>query len=189
MEEHAHDQRGQDSPRRGRAGRGDHAFGGGEGRPVHDAWFGGLPAERQDGQRLGAEAERQDLQDGQWERHRADVGTIQRRSFVDAVVGHRDDLALGAQCAGDPQLGLGRRPGEHDHGVGAQQVVQPVVMDGLGVGDDPQRGEVDAYLDLIFRELPAPVERWKPNSTTPDQRHARDRPSPDSGAPTGFERV
>jgi hypothetical protein len=42
----------------------------------------------------------------------ADVGRAQRRRVVDAVAGHRDDVALLLQGVGDPQLRLGRAAGE-----------------------------------------------------------------------------
>ena len=42
-----------------------------------------------------------------------DVGTLQGRRVVHAVPGHRHDLALRLQRPDDPQLVLGRHPGEH----------------------------------------------------------------------------
>jgi hypothetical protein len=54
----------------------------------------------------------------------ADVGAAQRGCVVDAVAGHRDDLAQRAQGVGDPQLRLGRAAGEDDLGSGAQEVIE-----------------------------------------------------------------
>jgi hypothetical protein len=36
--------------------------------------------------------------------HHADVGPSQRRGIVNAIAGHRDDMALAAQFLGDMQL-------------------------------------------------------------------------------------
>ena len=54
----------------------------------------------------------------------ADVGAAQRGGVVDAVAGHRDDVALGAQRVGDPQLGLGRAAREDQLAVLAQHLVE-----------------------------------------------------------------
>ena len=54
----------------------------------------------------------------------ADVGPAQRGRVVDAVAGHGDDLALGAQRVGDPELGLRRAAREHHLGSRAEQLVE-----------------------------------------------------------------
>ena len=46
----------------------------------------------------------------------ADVGHLQRRCVVHAITGHRHDVPTPAQGLGDPQLVLGRGPGQ-DHAV------------------------------------------------------------------------
>ena len=65
-----------------------------------------------------------------------DVGGLERGRVVDAVAGHADDLAAGAQGADDAQLVGGHGPGD-DVGRG-QAVGEGVVVQGLelGAGDD-----------------------------------------------------
>ena len=77
----------------------------------------------------------------------ADVRPAQRRGAVDAVARHRDDLALGAQRVGDPQLGLGRRAREHDLLRLRQQPVELLVGHGVQprAGDDPRRVAPDPH--------------------------------------------
>ncbi len=58
----------------------------------------------------------------------ADVRAPERRGVVDAVTGHGDDVALGPQGVGDPQLGLGRGAREDQLLAGAQDAVE------LGLG-------------------------------------------------------
>ena len=72
----------------------------------------------------------------------ADVRSLQRRGVVHAVAGHRDDVALSLQQLDQPDLVLGRDPGDHaDLGQLLEQLV--VAHRGeLGAGDraalDPQ---------------------------------------------------
>ena len=49
----------------------------------------------------------------------ADMGGLQRRRVVDAVAGHRDDLAIGLQRLDDAKLLFGQRAGEDGGGAGA----------------------------------------------------------------------
>ncbi len=66
-----------------------------------------------------------------------DVGVPQRGRVVDPVAGHRDDLAVVVQGVGDPQLGLGRGPGEHDLLAAREQLLEVLV------GQRVQREPVD----------------------------------------------
>lgn len=59
---------------------------------------------------------------------------------------HGHDPAVGAQRVGDLELGLGRRPGEHDLAVAGQQLVQLVIVDLLRLRDDVQARDADAHL-------------------------------------------
>ena len=68
----------------------------------------------------------------------ADVGAAERGGVVDAVAGHRDDVPLGAQGVGDPQLGLGRAAREDQLAVLAQQSVELGLAEAVELlaGDD-----------------------------------------------------
>ena len=58
-----------------------------------------------------------------------DVGLPQRGAVVDAIAGHRHDVAAVLECPGNPQLVLGGHPG-HYHPVGVEQGSQLTIIRG-----------------------------------------------------------
>ena len=65
----------------------------------------------------------------------ADVRGLERRRVIDAVTGHRHDLAVGLQCLDDAQFLLGQHPGEDGGGGDAAAQLGIVHRCQLGAGE------------------------------------------------------